>query len=44
MFNARFDVASDMGKIRRAGFAETTDSAGAILDAIGRLRAAKALP
>lgn len=44
VFNAGFDVVSDMGKIRRAGFAETTDSAGAILDAIGRLRAAKVLP
>jgi nucleoside-diphosphate-sugar epimerase len=44
VFNARFDVVSDMGKIRRAGFAETTDSAGAILDTIGRLQAAKVLP
>ena len=44
VFNTRFDVVSDMGKIRRAGFTETMDSASAILDAIGRLQAAKALP
>lgn len=44
VFNTRFDVVSDTGKIRRAGFAETTDSASAILDAIGRLQAAKVLP
>ena len=44
VFNARFDVVSDMGKIRRAGFTETVDSAGAILDAIRRLRDAKVLP
>ena len=44
VFNARFDVVSDMGKIRRAGFTGTTDSAKAILDAIGRLQAAKVLP
>lgn len=44
IFNARFDVVSDMGKIRRAGFTETTDSSQAILDAIARLQAAKVLP
>ncbi len=44
VFNTRFDVVSDMGKIRRSGFTETTDSAGAILKAIGRLQAIKALP
>ena len=44
VFNARFDVVSDMGKIRRSGFTDTTDSAGAILKAIGRLQAIKALP
>ncbi len=44
VFNARFDVVSDMGKIRRAGFTETTDSAEAILAAIARLQAAKVLP
>ena len=44
VFNAQFDVVSDMGKIRRAGFAETTDSVEAILAAIGRLREAKVLP
>jgi nucleoside-diphosphate-sugar epimerase len=44
IFNTEFDVVSDMGKVRRAGFAETVDSAEAILAAIARLRARKALP
>ncbi len=44
IFNCGFDVVSDMGKIRRAGFAETTDSAEAIITAIASLRERKVLP
>jgi len=44
VFNTRFDMISDMTKIRRAGFNETIDSAEAIVNAIGRLRAHKVLP
>ncbi|USI73766.1 NAD-dependent epimerase/dehydratase family protein [Sphingomonas morindae] len=44
VFHSAFDLVSDMGKIRRAGFAETVDSGQALLDAIARLQAARVLP
>ncbi len=44
VFNCGFDVVSDMGKIRRAGFNETIDSAAAIIGAIRRLQARRVLP
>jgi nucleoside-diphosphate-sugar epimerase len=44
VFNTRFDMVSDMTKLHRAGFAETTDGAEAVVAAIGRLRARKVLP
>ncbi len=44
IFNTEFDMISDMGKIRRAGFNETVDSGEAILGAIRRLVEQKVLP
>lgn len=44
VFNTGFDMVSDMGKIRSAGFCETIDGARSIIEAIGRLRAARVLP
>lgn len=44
VFNTGFDMVSDMGKIRRAGFNETVESAEAIVSAIRRLQEARALP
>ena len=44
IFNVEFDVVSDMGKIRRAGFNETIDSGESVLSAIKRLQAKKILP
>jgi nucleoside-diphosphate-sugar epimerase len=44
IFNCAFDVVSDMGKIRAAGFSETVDSADAIIAAIRSLQARKVLP
>jgi nucleoside-diphosphate-sugar epimerase len=44
VFNSAFDVLSDMGKIRRAGFSETVDSGDALVGAIRRLQQAGALP
>jgi nucleoside-diphosphate-sugar epimerase len=44
IFNCGFDVVSDMGKIRRAGFTDTVDSADAIIAAIRSLQARKVLP
>jgi nucleoside-diphosphate-sugar epimerase len=44
VFNSDFDVVSDMGKIRRAGFTETVDSGEALVGAIRRLQEAGALP
>ncbi|MGI4767930.1 MAG: SDR family oxidoreductase [Janthinobacterium lividum] len=44
VFNTGFDMVSDMGKIRRAGFNETVDSGQALLAAIGRLQDQKVLP
>ncbi len=44
VFHSAFDLVSDMGKIRRAGFTETVDSAEALIAAIRRQQAAKILP
>ncbi len=44
IFNTEFDMVSDMGKIRRAGFNETADSGASLLAAIGRLQDQKVLP
>jgi nucleoside-diphosphate-sugar epimerase len=44
VFNTAFDMVSDMGKIRRAGFTETVDSADALIRAIRRLQEARVLP
>ncbi len=44
VFNTEFDMISDMGKIRSAGFCETVDSATSILSAIQRLVDMKVLP
>lgn len=44
VFNTEFDMVSDMGKIRRAGFTEAVETEATIERAIERLRAAKQLP
>ena len=44
VFNTEFDMVSDMGKIRRAGFTEAVDTETSIVAAIERLRAARQLP
>jgi len=44
VFNTEFDMVSDMGKIRRAGFTEAVQTEASIVAAIERLRAAKRLP
>jgi nucleoside-diphosphate-sugar epimerase len=44
VFNTEFDMVSDMGKIRRAGFTEAVETEATIVAAIGRLRAAGRLP
>ena len=44
IFNTEFDMVSDMGKIRRAGFNETIDSGASLLAAIKRLQDKKVLP
>ena len=44
IFNTEFDMISDMGKIRRAGFNETIDSGTSIVAAIRRLIEKKVLP
>jgi nucleoside-diphosphate-sugar epimerase len=44
IFNTEFDMISDMGKIRRAGFNETVDSGAALLAAIRSLQDQKVLP
>lgn len=44
VFGASFDVVSDMGKIRRAGFNDTVDSADALIAAIRRQQAVGVLP
>ena len=44
VFNTEFDMVSDMGKIRRAGFTEAVQTEATIVQAIERLRAARRLP
>ncbi|MFK3736345.1 SDR family oxidoreductase [Massilia sp. TN1-12] len=44
VFNTEFDMVSDMGKIRRAGFTEAVETEATIVGAIERLRAAGQLP
>ncbi|AWN55652.1 SDR family oxidoreductase [Methylobacterium sp. 17Sr1-1] len=44
VFHSDFDLVSDMGKIRRAGFTESVDGVAALIDAIRRLQKAKVLP
>ena len=44
VFHSAFDLVSDMGKIRRAGFSETVDSAEALIAAIRRQQESKILP
>jgi nucleoside-diphosphate-sugar epimerase len=44
ILNTEFDMVSDMGKIRRAGFAETVDSGEALVGAIRRMQARRVLP
>jgi nucleoside-diphosphate-sugar epimerase len=44
IFNTEFDVISDMGKIRRAGFIEPSDNEGWISAALSSLRSKKYLP
>ena len=44
VFNTEFDMMSDMGKIRRAGFTEAVQTEATIVEAIERLRAARRLP
>jgi nucleoside-diphosphate-sugar epimerase len=44
IFNCEFDVVSDMGKIRRAGFIEPSDNEGWIQTALDQLRAKKIIP
>jgi nucleoside-diphosphate-sugar epimerase len=44
IFNCEFDVVSDMGKIRRAGFTEPSDNARWIGTALHQLREKKIIP
>jgi nucleoside-diphosphate-sugar epimerase len=44
VLNTEWDMVSDMGKIRRAGFSETVDTAEAMLDAIASLSRQRVLP
>jgi nucleoside-diphosphate-sugar epimerase len=44
VFNTEFDMVSDMGKIRRAGFTEAVETEATIVRAIERLRASGQLP
>jgi len=44
VFHSAFDLVSDRGKIRRAGFTETVDSAEALIAAIRRQQEARILP
>jgi nucleoside-diphosphate-sugar epimerase len=44
VFNTEFDLISDMGKIRRAGFGEAVKTEATIVAALDRLRGAKYLP
>ncbi|MDN4036115.1 SDR family oxidoreductase [Massilia sp. YIM B02443] len=44
VFNTEFDMVSDMGKIRRAGFTEAVQTEATMVTAIERLRSARQLP
>jgi nucleoside-diphosphate-sugar epimerase len=44
VFNTEFDMISDMGKIRRAGFTEAVKTEATVLGALEHLRATKYLP
>jgi len=44
IFNCEFDVISDMGKIRRAGFLEPSDNERWIQTALHQLRQKKIIP
>ena len=44
VFNTEFDMVSDMGKIRRAGFTEAVETEATIVAAIERLRSGGQLP
>jgi hypothetical protein len=44
IFNTEFDMISDMGKIRRAGFTEAVHTEATVTEALERLRARKVLP
>jgi nucleoside-diphosphate-sugar epimerase len=44
VFNTGFDMISDMGKIRRAGFAEAVETEASIIAALERLRGSGHLP
>jgi nucleoside-diphosphate-sugar epimerase len=44
VFHSDFDLVSDMGKIRRAGFTESVDSVAALIGAIRSLQEARVLP
>ncbi|MFL5280103.1 MAG: SDR family oxidoreductase [Rhodopila sp.] len=44
VFKSEFDLISDMGKIRRAGFGETVDTAEALIAAIRRQQEGKVIP
>lgn len=44
VFNIPFDMVSDMGKIRRAGFTESVDTGQALIAALASLRAKGLLP
>jgi nucleoside-diphosphate-sugar epimerase len=44
IFNTEFDIISDMGKIRRAGFAEAVKTEATIVSALERLRGGRYLP
>ncbi|MFF2324158.1 SDR family oxidoreductase [Agrobacterium sp. NPDC058088] len=44
VFNTEFDMVSDMGKIRRAGFHEDPDPAASLINAIRQLQEMRALP
>jgi nucleoside-diphosphate-sugar epimerase len=44
IFNTEFDMISDMGKIRRAGFTEAVETGDTVVQAIASLRRQKVLP
>jgi nucleoside-diphosphate-sugar epimerase len=44
IFNTEFDMISDMGKIRRAGFCEAVEAGDTVVAAIGKLRERGYLP